>query len=171
MRALQDGLVPGQAFVIGGLACGPLSQREQVTDLLACLPQATMADHTEVLGFIGTHRLQGRGIGDVDAHRLQGRGIGNVDAPLLTAPVLTPGARLWRRDRRLSRLAGALGIAAAACARPGREPQRCLNTAARFSRNAATPSRASSLVIARRTMASSTSRPACSTCGPATSTQ
>ena len=36
--------------------------------------------------------------------------IGYVDAHLLTATLLTPGARLWTRDVRLAAVAGQLGV-------------------------------------------------------------
>jgi hypothetical protein len=46
----------------------------------------------------------------IDRQRLHRRGIGYVDAHLLAAGRLTPGARLWTRDRRLAGAAADLGI-------------------------------------------------------------
>jgi hypothetical protein len=66
--------------------------------LLRTLPQAPAAEHDEVLFFIERHMLMGRGIGYVDAH-------------LLAAVHLTPGLRLWTRDRRLHTTAAMLGVA------------------------------------------------------------
>jgi hypothetical protein len=48
----------------------------------------------------------------IDRHGLQGHAIGYVDAQLLTATVITPEARLWTHDRRLSAAASHLGCAA-----------------------------------------------------------
>lgn len=85
-------------WVIGELALGHLSQRGEVMGLLAHLPQATVATATEVLTLI-------------ESDQLHGTGIGYVDAQLLAATRLTPGTRLWTRDRRLS-AAAELGCAA-----------------------------------------------------------
>jgi predicted nucleic acid-binding protein len=86
-------------WVIGELALGHLSQRGEVMGLLAHLPQATVATATEVLTLI-------------ESDQLHGTGIGYVDAQLLAATRLTPGTRLWTRDRRLSAAAERLGCAA-----------------------------------------------------------
>jgi predicted nucleic acid-binding protein len=66
--------------------------------LLRNLPQATVASDREVLAFI-------------EKRQLSGRGIGYVDAQLLAATLLTPGAGLWTRDKRLAETAAQLGIA------------------------------------------------------------
>ncbi|MBA3619523.1 MAG: VapC toxin family PIN domain ribonuclease [Actinomycetota bacterium] len=86
-------------WVIGELALDHLSQRGEVMGLLAHLPQATVATATEVLTLI-------------ESDQLHGTGIGYVDAQLLAATRLTPGTRLWTRDRRLSAAAERLGCAA-----------------------------------------------------------
>ena len=87
-RSLEQGAVLAHPFVIGELACGNLGRREVVLDLLRQLPAALAADDEEVLGFIDRHDLHGQGIGLVDVH-------------LLASTLLTEGARLWTRDRRL----------------------------------------------------------------------
>ena len=46
----------------------------------------------------------------VDHQHLFGIGIGYVDAQLLAATMLTPGARLWTRDKRLASVATRLGV-------------------------------------------------------------
>lgn len=98
-RLLDGGRVLMHPFVLGELACGNLRRREQVLGLLRGLPRATVALDDEVLFFIDSHRLMGRGIGYVDAH-------------LLAAVALHGGTRLWTRDQRLQTLAGELGLAA-----------------------------------------------------------
>jgi predicted nucleic acid-binding protein len=84
-------------FIIGEIACGSLSERETVLELLQDLPMATVAGSDEVLVFIERHRLHGKGIGYVDVH-------------LLAAVALT-GATLWTRDKRLQSAAKVLGCA------------------------------------------------------------
>ena len=83
-------------FVIGELALGSMPKREELLALLGQLSRANVAIQSEVLGFIAQHELPGQSIGYVDAH-------------LLAATRLTPGARLWTRDKRLAALAEKLG--------------------------------------------------------------
>ncbi len=85
---LLEGLVLMHPFVLGELALGSFANRAQVLGDLAALPMAAVAMEAEVMRFIETERLFGLGIGYVDAH-------------LLAAVRLTPGVRLWTRDRRL----------------------------------------------------------------------
>lgn len=96
---LGSGSVLAHPFVIGELALGSLRRRELVLASLRDLPQATMAEDSEVGSFIEQHTLFGLGIGYVDAH-------------LLASVKLTPGSSLWTRDRRLSEAAVRLGLAA-----------------------------------------------------------
>jgi predicted nucleic acid-binding protein len=95
---LDSALVICHPFVIGELACGNLSDRRTVLELLQDLPAAAVADADEVLAFI-------------ERHRLHGKGIGYVDVQLLASAALTDGALLWTRDRRLRTVAEALGRA------------------------------------------------------------
>lgn len=85
---LGRGSVCMHPFVVGEIACGSLSRRSSVLELLQDLPAAVVAEIDEVLGFIERHALHGKGIGYVDAH-------------LLASVALTTGTRLWTRDRRL----------------------------------------------------------------------
>ena len=84
-------------LVIGELAVGSLRQREEFLRLLDELPQAPIADSSEVLTFI-------------DAYRLHGQGLGIVDVHLLASILLAPGASLWTRDARLRAAASSLGV-------------------------------------------------------------
>lgn len=95
---LERGAVVIHPFVIGEIACGTLSSRSTVLDLLQDLPAAVVAASEEVLGFIERHVLHGQGIGYVDVH-------------LLASVALTQGAKLWTRDRRLRVAAEELGSA------------------------------------------------------------
>lgn len=87
-RLLETGRVLTHPFVIGELALGHLHQRQPILDALHDLPQATVATDVEVLAFIDRQQLTGLGIGYVDVH-------------LLASVQLTPGSRLWTRDKRL----------------------------------------------------------------------
>ena len=97
---LDQGRVLGHPFILGELALGGLRGRDNVLGALGALPQATLATSEEVMAMIA-------------ARRLWGRGIGWVDANLLAAVALTPGTRLWTRDRGLAALAGELDLSAA----------------------------------------------------------
>lgn len=103
---LYHGQVLGHAWVTGEVATGTLSRRGEVLGLLDNLPQARSATDAEVLTLIETRHLHGLGIGYVDAH-------------LLAATVLTEGARLWTRDRRLAAVAADLGLTFSATTGPG----------------------------------------------------
>jgi len=103
---LCKGEVLGHAWVTGELAMGTISQRQEVLGLLANLPQARIATHSEVMTLIEARQLFGVGIGYVDAH-------------LLAATLLTDRARLWTRDKRLAATAADLGLAANAPSAPG----------------------------------------------------
>lgn len=96
-RALDDGEVLMHPFVLGELACGNFRNRDEALALLDELPRAREATHEEVVVMIERRRLMGRGIGYVDAH-------------LLAATAITPEARLWTHDRRLSRVADELKL-------------------------------------------------------------
>ena len=95
---LQNGEVLAHPWVTGELALGHLAQRSEILGLLHNLPQATAATDVEVLTMVDNHQLFGRGIGYIDAH-------------LLAATMLTTGARLWTRDKRLAAVAAQHGLA------------------------------------------------------------
>ena len=86
---LQDGHVLTHPCVIGELALGQLSHRSDILGLLRNLPHAQTATDDELLHLVENRHLFGLGIGYVDAH-------------LLAATLLTAGARLWTRDKRLA---------------------------------------------------------------------
>lgn len=87
-------------FVIGEMALGSLRQRDVVLDALRGLPSVQAATDKEVQSFIDHHKLFGMGIGYVDAH-------------LLAGTLLSVGAKLWTRDKRLRNAALRLGLEAA----------------------------------------------------------
>lgn len=98
-RLLEHGDVISHPFVIGEIALGNLNNRERVLGAMMDLPQASVASDSEVLRFIREAALSGCGIGYVDVH-------------LLASVRLSPGTRLWTRDKRLHEVARKLTLAA-----------------------------------------------------------
>lgn len=96
---LERGAVLGHPWVTGELALGRLSRRTEILRLLHALPQAELATTAELERFI-------------EGHKLFGLGIGYVDAQLLAATRLTPGTRLWTRDKRLAAMGARLDLLA-----------------------------------------------------------
>lgn len=95
---LDRAVVLMHPFVVGEIACGSMRNRETVLELLQDLPAATVAVADEVLQFIASHALHGKGIGYVDMH-------------LLASVALTDGARIWTRDKKLRSVAQRMGCA------------------------------------------------------------
>ncbi len=95
---LDRGEVLGHSWVTGEVALGRLRARREVLRLLGQLPQATVATPEELMVAI-------------EHHELPGVGIGYVDVQLLASTLLTGGARLWTRDRRLGEVAARAGVA------------------------------------------------------------
>ncbi|MGH8239354.1 MAG: VapC toxin family PIN domain ribonuclease, partial [Steroidobacteraceae bacterium] len=83
-------------FVIGELACGNLARREILLTSLCELPQVPSASHAEVLAFLETRQLMGRGLGWVDMHLL-------AAATLAKLP-------FWTIDKRLANVAREFGL-------------------------------------------------------------
>jgi predicted nucleic acid-binding protein len=83
-------------FVVGELACGNLTNRNEIISLLHSLPLAPKADDDELLFFVERHKLMGRGLGLVDAHLLASSTIGS--------------ASIWTDDNNLRLAARNLGI-------------------------------------------------------------
>lgn len=94
---LNAGRVLAHPFVIGELACGNLRQGSDVLNSLSRLPQAPVASQQEVIFFIESKAINGRGIGFVDAHLL-------ASAAIATS-------YLWTSDKRLRKVAADLDLA------------------------------------------------------------
>lgn len=97
-HVLRAGLVITHPYVIGELALGNLKNRNAILEGLHDLPQAVVATDEEVLRF-------------VEKNAVFGRGIGYIDANLLATVRLTPGSKLWTRDKRLLSVSTNLGLA------------------------------------------------------------
>jgi hypothetical protein len=94
---LHKGEVECHPFVIGELACGNLRRRAELLSLLDALPRVPQAGHDEVLAFVASKHLMGRGLGWVDVH--------------LLASALLGRTSLWTLDRRLAAQARVLEVA------------------------------------------------------------
>lgn len=95
-QLLNDGQVMCHPYVVGELACGNMKNRREILSLMQALPQATPAQHEEVLRFIELNHLMGKGLGYIDVH--------------LSASALLTGVSLWSYDKRLNEANEMLGI-------------------------------------------------------------
>lgn len=84
-------------FIIGELACGNLKNRAEILSLLSAMPMATTAEHEEVMRFIETRRLMGKGLGYVDLH--------------LVASAVLSDVAVWTFDKKLDLVCSELGLA------------------------------------------------------------
>lgn len=88
---LNNGEVACHPFIVGELACGNLKNRTTILSLLESLPMAAVAEHEEILTFIESNRLMGKGLGYVDVH--------------LLASALLARVSIWTLDKRLEQVA------------------------------------------------------------------
>ncbi len=95
---LGRSLVGQHPMVVGELALGTLKDRTDLVGSLAGIPSLEVASHDEVLVLVEERRLWGKGPSLVDAH-------------LIASVLLTSGARLWTRDKRLRAVADDLRLA------------------------------------------------------------
>jgi len=95
-RLLNESQVMCHQFIIGEIACGNIKNRTEILSLLQQLPHAIQAKHEEVMGFIETKKLMGRGLGYIDMHL-------SVSSKLTGIPI-------WTFDKRLDETNKELGI-------------------------------------------------------------
>ena len=93
---LDEGEVVCHPFVVGELACGNLRNRTEILSLLQSLPMSIEAQHEEVMEFIDSKNLMGKGLGYVDIH--------------LVVSALLTGIPLWTLDKKLKQAADTLRI-------------------------------------------------------------
>ena len=93
---LEEGEVSIHPFIIGELACGNLKNRSEILSLLRSLPVTVVAEHEEIMSFIESNRLMGKGLGYVDVH-------------LLAAAALS-GVRVWTEDKALASASKTMGM-------------------------------------------------------------
>lgn len=96
VKLLREGNVYCHELIIGELACGNLQNRSEILDRLQKLPHTMQVCHEEVLFFI-------------ESNRIMGRGLGYIDVSLLASSILT-GVPLWTFDKALRQVSVDLGI-------------------------------------------------------------
>ena len=94
----RRGELATHSLVIGELAMGSIRDQANLLFRMQKLPSLRTAEDEEVLTFVERRKLYGREIGYIDAH-------------LLFSVVLTKGASLWTRDKRLREIAEEFEIA------------------------------------------------------------
>ena len=67
---LLKNIVLCHPFIIGELACGDINNRKEILSLLEDLPQPKIASHQQILYFIESKKLMGKGLGFIDMHLL-----------------------------------------------------------------------------------------------------
>jgi predicted nucleic acid-binding protein len=97
VELLEANVVVTHPHVLGELALGTLRAREELLGAMAWLPGVKEARGVEVRRLVEDAPLWGRGLSLVDAH-------------LLASTLITPGCRLWTRDKRLAAAARDLGV-------------------------------------------------------------
>jgi len=93
---LEQGQVMCHSLIIGELACGYLHNRHKILNLLSILPITKKS--VDVLHFIETNKLMGKGIGIVDVLLLESASLSEVS--------------FWTMDKRLHNIAVELKLAA-----------------------------------------------------------
>ncbi|MBX9617036.1 MAG: type II toxin-antitoxin system VapC family toxin [Caulobacteraceae bacterium] len=91
-QMLSDERVRMHPYVLGELCMGNLYRRPEAMEYLQALHMTPAVSDDEVMQMVEQGKLYGSGLSWVDAH-------------LLTAAVLSPGVKLWTRDRRLNEAA------------------------------------------------------------------
>jgi predicted nucleic acid-binding protein len=97
---LRDGQIVMHPFIAAEISLSSLHNRRERLAELDALWQVKVAGLNEVRQMIESHALYSKGIGLTDAH-------------LLASCLLSPGTRLWTRDKSLEQAAQALGVARA----------------------------------------------------------
>ena len=95
-NSLNDGDVACHPFIIGELACGHLRNRSEILSLIHALPMVIQAEHEEVLPFVESNKLMGKGLGYIDIHLL-------ASAVLAQTPI-------WTLDKKLNDVSIKLGL-------------------------------------------------------------
>ncbi len=94
---LERDAVMMHPMVVAEIACGTPPLRAKTLSDLASLQQSQHTSLREVMALI-------------EREKLFGEGCGVVDMILLSSTLITPGAKLWRLDKRLAVLADKLGV-------------------------------------------------------------
>ena len=95
-RLLERDEAAGHDLVYGELLIGDGGGRSQLLKSYALIQQVPAVAHAEVVSFVRSHKLHGRGIGWIDVH--------------LLASALVARLELWTTDPALATIAKELGI-------------------------------------------------------------
>lgn len=99
IELIERDLVATHPMVLVELACGtPPAPRARTLHDLGLLPSVSQATFSEIAELI-------------ERERLYGVGCGLVDMALLASTLISPGALLWTRDKRLCALAERFQVA------------------------------------------------------------
>ncbi|HEX4170660.1 MAG TPA: PIN domain-containing protein [Bryobacteraceae bacterium] len=96
-KLLVLGEVIGHELVYGELLIGDRQGRRELLRLYERMHQASTVPHREVVDFVRSRNLHGRGVGWIDIHLLASALVGRLE--------------LWTVDSRLSAIATELGVA------------------------------------------------------------
>jgi len=96
-KALNQGQIVMHPWVVAELALGSLRDRTGTLAMLDLLPEAQVAQLSELRRMI-------------ESRRLYSLGMGLIDIQLIASVFLSPPTRLWTRDKPLRRVAEGLGI-------------------------------------------------------------
>jgi predicted nucleic acid-binding protein len=96
-KVLNQSQIVIHPWIVAELSLGSLRDRPKTLAMLDLLPQVRVAQMSEL-------RLM------IEGRRLYNLGIGLTDAHLIASVFLNPPTLLWTKDKRLRRVATALGI-------------------------------------------------------------
>ena len=96
VNLLNEGKVYTHEYIIGEIACGNISNRDEIIQLLRSLSFTLSISQEEILDFISNSHLYGKGLGFIDIH--------------LLASSLISNAKLWTKDKKLNHVAKELNI-------------------------------------------------------------
>jgi hypothetical protein len=96
-QLLADDEVAGHELVFGELLIGDKGGRRKLLDAYERMRFASSIPHSELVEFVRTRKLHGRGAGWIDTH--------------LLASAVVDGLRFWTADPRLAALAHELHVA------------------------------------------------------------
>jgi predicted nucleic acid-binding protein len=104
-RLLDRDEVAGHDLIQGELLIGDPGGRRELLKSYGLMHRVDTVPDADVVTFVVSHKLHGKGIGWIDAH--------------LLASALVAGVPLWTADAELARLVGALGIGYSSPSKPG----------------------------------------------------
>lgn len=96
-KLLADGAVAGHELVYGELLVGDRGGRQRLLSDYRQMERIPSVPHGDVVAFVTSRRIHGRGVGWIDVH--------------LLASAMVAGVRFWTADGPLDALADELGIA------------------------------------------------------------